>query len=146
MFQNCLIKKEAPKKEINLEEITFSVDEDMNRNAAVRVHLVLIYKNTLKDEISKWTSREYFHNAEQLKKDNLDNVKILEWQLKAEKQVFDWKKKSESQFKAPKFALIFVEYTSEGEHRATVPFNCKKMKLIFSREDFKLERFPKKEK
>ena len=135
----------APKKKINLEQITFSIDSDMNYNGAVRVHLVLVYKDSLKEELQKWTAREYFHQVKQLKKDNPDNLKILEWELKAEKQLFDWKKKEESDFKPPKFALVFVEYIGEGVHRATVPINCKKMKLILQRDDFKLERV-KKEK
>ena len=133
------------KPEINLEQITFSVDDDMNNRGAVRLHLVLVYKDNLKEELQKWTSREYFHQAEQLKKDNPDNIKILQWELKAEKQLFDWKKKeSESDFKPPKFALVFVEYSGEGIHRATVPVNCKKMKLMLQRDDFKLERVKEK--
>ncbi len=155
----------SSKKEITLEEIVFSVEENLNDNAAVRVHLVLVYTKELKDKLSSLTSRQYFEDFKQLIKDNPDKIKILEWQICAERRTFSWKKSGESAFAPPKSAFIFVSYNTIGnsagnfsghgnsngvthggnEHRAVVPINCRKIKIMLEKEDFKLKRIKDEE-
>ena len=146
----------SSKKEITLKEITFSVEETLNNNCAVRVHLVLVYKKELEDKLSSMDSRQYFESFEQIIKDNPDKIKILEWQICAERRMFSWKKKDESAFAPPKKAFIFVSYSNMNgsansnnnnnvthggkEHRAVIPVNCEKIKIMLEKEDFKLER------
>ena len=145
----------SSKKQITLEEIVFSVEEDLNNRGAVRVHLVLVYTKELKERFTSLDSRKYFEDFEQIIKDNPDKIKILEWKICAERRTFSWKKSDESAFAPPKAAFVFVSYNTLGnsnytnnsnytyggnEHRAVVPINCKKIKIILEREDFKLKR------
>ncbi|MDR2724370.1 MAG: hypothetical protein LBB25_04200, partial [Holosporaceae bacterium] len=49
----------SPKEKINIEEVMFCIEENMNNNGAVKVHLVIIYdEKELVEELSKMTARE----------------------------------------------------------------------------------------
>ncbi|GHU13786.1 hypothetical protein FACS189449_09590 [Alphaproteobacteria bacterium] len=131
----------SSKEKVNLEQVMFSVDENMNNHGAVKVHLVIVYgEPELVGELSKMSAREYFRNAKQLKKDHPDKIKIFKWEIKAERKLSPWVPiKHNTSELTPLKGFIFASYDSIGEHRAIIPPYCKKMKILMKEKEFEIE-------
>jgi hypothetical protein len=130
----------SPKPKLVLEEVMLSVEENMNNNGAVKVHIVIVYEAELVGELSKKTAYQYFRDVEQMVKDFPDKVKVFEWELVAKERVFPWAKiEYPSEHMEPLAAFIFVSYSGTGDHRAKIPPTYKKVKIIFAKNNFHID-------
>lgn len=127
-------------EKIELEEVMFSISDDMNQKGAIKLHIVIVFDKELIGELKRLSSKQYFRDAEQFKKDNPDKLKIFQWQLVAKKRVTKWiKVPYESDFMPVEGGFIFAKYDTVGEHRALIPKACKKLKIMFERDDFRIK-------
>ncbi|MDR3180112.1 MAG: hypothetical protein LBT70_04425 [Holosporaceae bacterium] len=131
----------SSKEKVNIEAVMFCIEENMNNNGAVKVHLVIVYdEKELVGEFSKMTAREYFRSIKQLKKDHPDKMKIFKWEFKAEKKMSPWVPiKHNTSELTPLKGFVFASYDSIGEHRAIIPSFCKKMKITMKEKEFEIE-------
>jgi hypothetical protein len=131
----------SAKSGVSLEEVAISVEEDMNNSGALKVHVVIVYEESLAEELRKMSSRTYFRMVDQLVKDYPDKMKILEWELVAKKRLIPATKvKYPSDHMTPLAAFVFADYSSPGEHRARIPNYCEKVKIILNKEDLDMQR------
>lgn len=131
---------------ISLEEIMFSVEEDMNDRGAVKVHVVIVYNKELAEELSKMSANHYFQCIDQLIKDHPDRIKIFEWELVAKKRIFPWKEiKYPRDHMDPLYGFIFAKYSGSGEYRAKIPPSYKKVKVTFEKKNFRIDHEDKDE-
>jgi type VI secretion system protein len=129
----------SPKGEVVLEEVMFSIEDNMNDSGAVKVHLVIAYESELVSELKKMSSQTYFSSVEQLVKDHPEKIKVFEWKLTAKKRVTSWIPiPHDTSFLTPLGGFVFANYSSPGDHRSAVPKTCKKMKIAMEKKDFKL--------
>jgi hypothetical protein len=69
----------SSKEKVNIEQVMISIEENMNNNGAVKLHLVIIYgEQELVSELTKMSAREYFRSIKQLKKDHPDKMKMVQ--------------------------------------------------------------------
>lgn len=128
----------SSKGKVALEQVMFVVDEDMNEKGAVKVHLVIVYEKELLAELKKMSASAYFSGVKQLTKDHPDKMKVFEWTFVAKKRVTKWiDVPHDTSFLTPLGGFIFANYTSPGDHRASMPEACKKMKVHFQKKEFK---------
>jgi hypothetical protein len=124
-----------------LEKIMLSVKKDMNDNGAVRVHVVIIYEKELIRELSRMSADHYFRNIDQLTKDHPDKLKIYEWELTAKERIIPYKEiEYPAEHMTPLAGYIFARYSGTGEHRAQIPPTSKKIKIIFEKKNFRIEK------
>lgn len=133
LFRNFL----SPKGELNLEKISFTINEHMNNDSAVKVHLVIPYDKGLSDTLSELTAKEYFNRYKQLVKDYPDKIKILEWQFPAEKKkTGKIDVEYESSFLTPSKSYIFANYQNHGDHRLAIPKTATELEIRLDQNDF----------
>lgn len=141
---------------VKLQDVMFTVENQMNNGAAVEVHLVIAYTSTLSDTLKKMPSYQYFRQASQIAKDFPEKVKILKWTLPAKPRTSDWVPIDYPTYNPPVAAYIFANYgdststtttsgssdvifsTSGKHHRATIPPSCKKLKITLGKDDFSI--------
>lgn len=129
----------APKPNLSLEKVMFLVDDDMNEKGATKVHLVVVYERELLNELKKMSASSYFNSVKQLVKDHPDKMKIFQWTFVAKKRITKWIDiPYDASFLDPLGGLIFANYNSPGEHRASVPKTCKTMKVKLQKKEFQI--------
>lgn len=123
---------------VKLEEVMLSIDEDMNRRGAVKMHIVIVYEEELSHALTKLSARQYFRSIEQLKKDFPDKMHIFAWELIAKKRLTPWIKidKYPKDHMTPIAGYIFVDYSTAGDHRAKIPPSKKKIRIILAKDEF----------
>jgi hypothetical protein len=127
----------APKSGLSLEKVAISVEENMNDNGALKLHLVIVYDRVLVEELRKMSSGEYFRTVDQLLKDHPDKMKIFEWELVAKKRLIPFSDiEYPTDHMTPIAGYVFAKYSSPGEHRATIPTYSEKIKISLEKEDF----------
>lgn len=101
-----------------LEKVQFRCDDDMNDNSPLTVHLLILYKQDVYDTLAKTTAEDYFKQAEQLKKDNPNQIDFIKWEL------VPGQSKEEQTITPTRMdgvgALIFARYNSPGDHRVAI--------------------------
>jgi hypothetical protein len=130
----------SPKRKVAIEEVMLEVEENMNNNAAVKVHIVIIYDPELVRELMKLSSYQYFRDIEQLVKDYPDKIKIYEWELVAKKRLIPWAKlEYPDEHMEPLAGFIFAGYSGNRQYRAKIPPTFKKVKIILKKDDFSVD-------
>lgn len=129
----------SSKGSVVLEQVMFVVEDDMNEKGAVKMHLVIVYEKELLGELKKMSSSTYFSTVKQMSKDHPDKMKVFEWTFVAKKRITKWiDVPHDSSFLTPLGGFVFAKYTSPGDHRASIPESCKKMKVLMQKKEFKL--------
>ncbi|MDR3155587.1 MAG: hypothetical protein LBT90_00600 [Holosporaceae bacterium] len=145
----------------------FEVDQDVNNNAAIEVHIVIIYEEKSQDNkiglthsLKNTDSTKYFSKdfVDQLKKDNPNRLVIYKFTFAAEARITNWEEvKYENDHMVPVCGLVFANYScgsnaggnsqnnsgstsnSANCYRAEIPSECKKMKIILHKSNFTLK-------
>lgn len=127
----------SPKGGLVLEKIKFNVDEHLNEDRPVRLHLVIFYEKTLETLFLSLSAAEYFRGYKQILKDYPNKVKVLEWQFPAEKRSTDKiKVEYEATDMVPAGGMIFVSYNGPGAHRMRVPPSEEEVEITLGQDDF----------
>ncbi|MDR2645963.1 MAG: hypothetical protein LBC04_02190 [Holosporaceae bacterium] len=123
-----------------LEEVMLSVEENMNNNGAVKMHIVIVYEKELLEELMKMSAEEYFRHIKQLTKDHPDKMKIFEWELVAKKRIMPWKKLDyPADNMTPLAGIIFAKYHGTEVYRERISADCEKIKITFESDNFHVE-------
>jgi hypothetical protein len=129
---------------VNLEQVMFLVEDSMNNNSAVQVHVVIVYEKELVSHLSKMSSTELLATLDQLVKDHPDKTLIVKWDIVAKKRISKWINipKIEKDHLTAQGGFVFASYSSPGDHRAVIPSSCKKLKIKLKQTDFETEPVP----
>lgn len=128
----------SPKGGLVLEKIAFSVEDHLNDDRPVRLHLIVFYDEALETIFLSISAREYFNRYKQIAKDYPNKIKIFEWQIPAEKRNTDKiKVEYESNMMSPAGGFIFVSYDGPGDHRMRIPASEKEIEISLGQNDFK---------
>ena len=123
-----------------IKQVMFVIDEDVNQNAAVKIHIVIVYEKELITALKVMPASRYFTAVEQLKKDHPDKIKVFEWTFVAKKRITAWIDiPYDDSFLTPLGGFVFINYdqrVSPGENRAVIPKSWKKMKINCRRSSF----------
>lgn len=101
-----------------LQKVFFEVDEKLNKDSPVTVHIVIAYDTNILQTLSTLTSDQYFKKLDQLKRDAGEMIDIFAWDIVP------------GQTLAPQpikpthpnglGCLIFARYSTPGDHRQAV--------------------------
>ena len=131
----------SKKDKLSLSEIMLIVDEDMNNNSAVKLHLVIFFEQELFNALRRTSSRDYFRTFRQIVRDNPDKMAIYEWEIVAKRRVSKWINiLYGNNYMTPVGGVIFASYNTRGEHRATIPPAYNRLIIQLRRDGFKLKR------
>lgn len=101
-----------------IEKVKFKVDQDVNGNSPLAVHLLIIYDKEVLEQISKLTAERYFETETQIRSDNPEKIQFITWEIVPGQSVDEQDiilKKAMGEG-----ALIFARYHSIGDHRAAL--------------------------
>ena len=92
-------------------------EEAANGNAPVAVAVLVVYDDSVFNELSKLSATEWFQQAEQYQKDNPNMVSfdLLSWELMPGQEV---KESVVPLQERPAKGLVFADYYAGGRHRA----------------------------
>jgi hypothetical protein len=106
---------------LSLEKVMFDIDEDVNNNSAIEVHIVIVYESEksadkigLAHSLKNTNSRTYFSKdfLDQLKKDNPDRLVIYKFTFVAEARITNWIEiKYENDHMTPVCGIVFANYS-----------------------------------
>lgn len=120
-----------------LEKVKFRVAEDVNNNAPVGVHLLIIHDKDIYKKLIEMPADRYFSQASQLKRDFEGKVDLYKWELVPGQNLKD-QDIAHSALGAVGI-LIFARYSSPGDHRISIA-DDKETLLILERSDFRATR------
>lgn len=118
----------TPEGEVEVENIVFSVDEDMNQRGAVTVYLVVCYDRVLFNALRGDSADQFKRRVDDYINDYTDKIVILKWNICAKKylseKVYIGRHYVKSDM-APVGGFIFVTYSTPGVHRYVIPSSWK---------------------
>ena len=132
----------TPEGDVEVENIIFSIDDDMKEKGAVTVYFVVCYDPVLLGAIKSDTASQFKNRIDTYKNDYPDKIVILKWKISAKKRVSPKiivGKHYEKDNMSPVGGFIFVTYSTPGDHRFRIPSSWKEMKICLKRKDCKLE-------
>jgi type VI secretion system protein len=122
-----------------IEKVQFRIDDEMNDNSPVSVHLLIIYKQDVYDELSTMPSEDYFAKTAQLRRDNPNMIDFFTW------DVVPGQAKEEQDIVASRAdgvgVLIFARYKSPGDHRVVLA-DDRQIRLVLEKLDFHSDKIP----
>ena len=135
----------ASKEQISLKNVNFNIDANVNNNAAIEIHVVILYDEILFKAIKELNSNRYFQDMENLKKLNPNKIVILKFEFVAKAIITtaDISKKYPKDGLEPIGALVFARYSnrqsSADKHVAVIPIEAETIILKCKRDNFDLE-------
>ncbi|MDR2781791.1 MAG: hypothetical protein LBB21_05075 [Holosporaceae bacterium] len=130
----------APKGGVAMKEVMLVIEENMNNNGAVKLHIIIVYDEEVDGELKKMSAYQYFRRVDQLIKDHPDKLKIFEWELVAKERIIPWVKvEYPNNHMLPIVAYVFAKYSGSGEYRAKIPPSYKKVKITLKKENFHID-------
>lgn len=118
-----------------LKLVKFKVAEDVNSNAPVGIHLLVIYDKDVLDKLSKMPADRYFAQADQFKKDFDGKVDFYNWEVVPGQNLKD--QDISPSKNGGLGVLVFARYSSPGDHRASIA-DDKESLISLERLDFKV--------
>ncbi|HLD95637.1 MAG TPA: hypothetical protein VI959_03245 [Alphaproteobacteria bacterium] len=98
-----------------LQNVRFNVDDKLNNDAPVTVHVVIPYREDLLAVLLKMPASKYFQAYDQLKKDSADMLDVFSVEVVPGQRLKDLDIKPS---KANGLGvLIFARYNTDGDHR-----------------------------
>lgn len=117
--------------------IQISVAPHANENTPIAVDLLVVYNQKLLDELLKLPATDWFAKREQFQKDHPDDLLVEKWEWIPGQEV---PTQSVSYRPGAKKVVLFADYVTEGEHRATVDPQ-KPFRLVLGDRDFQVEEY-----
>ena len=115
--------------------IQVSIAPDANEDSALAVELIVVYEDKLIDKLMEKTARDWFSGREQFLRDYDESVDTWKWEWIPGQEV---RPLEVSYGIGAKRVILFADYLTPGEHRATIdpqrPF-----RLILGQSELELE-------
>lgn len=101
-----------------LEKIKFKVATDVNNNAPVAVHALVVYDQDVLNKLSQLPADKYFSQEQQFRKDFNEKVDFNVWEIVPGQNLDD------QPFNPTKVSglavIIYARYSTPGDHRAII--------------------------
>lgn len=116
-----------------IEKVQFRIDDDMNDSAPVSIHMLIIYKQDVYDQVAGMNADDYFKKSDQLRRDNPNMIDFFTWDVAPGQP-------KEEQNIVPSRAdglgvVIFARYKSPGAHRAALA-DERQIRIVLEKLDF----------
>lgn len=131
----------ASEGDVEVENLVFNIDEDMNQKGAVTIYFVVCYDTTLLNALKSDTAEQFKKRSETYMHDYPDKIVILKWDVVAKKRVsapIPVGKYYEKGGMSPVGGFIFVTYSSPGDHRYRIPGSWKGIEINLKKTECKL--------
>ena len=124
-------------KPLVVEELKFNVvvSQEVNQRSPVAVDLLVIYDQTLLDQILEMTAKDWFEQREQFQRDFPDGYKSWEWEWVPGQAVPPQKLPLHA--RRVKGGVLFADYSAPGAHRAPIDLR-KPVTIVLGRDSFSL--------
>jgi type VI secretion system protein len=106
------------KAKVWLEKVHFKVAKNVNGNAPVAVHLVIVYDDGVLGEISKMTADQYFTAEPQLRKDHSSDIDFFTWEVVPGQEMDDEDISLTQAY--GKGGFVFARYSTPDAHREAI--------------------------
>ena len=110
------IKMEPTK--VWLQKVYFEVDDKLNDDSPVTVHVVVAYEAKLLKTLSSYTADQYFQKLDQIKRDAGNTIDIFQWEIVPGQTLGPQPIKPNHV--TGQGVLVFARYTTKGDHRQTI--------------------------
>ncbi|MBR1734923.1 MAG: hypothetical protein IJ730_05695 [Alphaproteobacteria bacterium] len=125
---------------VEVEEVSILVDEDVNENSGVSIYFVACYDKDLLAILQGETAATFKDHYENgfFKQKFDDKIAVIQWTRQAKKDAgtYDISKLYEKEGLAALCGFIFVTYSTPGEHIYVIPSAWKKIKIHLQKRDF----------
>lgn len=101
-----------------LEKVHFKVSKQVNGNAPVAVHLVIIYDDGVMGQVSQMTADQYFEAEPQLRKDHPNDIDFYTWEVVPGQEMDDEDIKMTKAY--GKGGFVFARYSTPDAHRESI--------------------------
>lgn len=118
-----------------LQEVQFTLEKNMNNNAPVKVHVLVVYDDGLLKQLKKMPAVDYFKQSEGIKKDYAGKLDVFVAEI-VPGQKNDPLKIEPTNTNGLE-ALVFARYATPGAHRASVGTD-RIVQVDLQEKDFKL--------
>ena len=106
------------KAKVWLEKVHFKVNKNVNGNAPVAVHLLIIYDDSVLGEVSKMTADQYFAAEPQLRKDHSNDIDFFTWEVVPGQEMDDEPINMTQAY--GKGGFVFARYSTPDAHREAI--------------------------
>lgn len=114
--------------------VGLEAERGANANSAVAVAVLVVYDDSVFNELSKLSAKQWFEEVEQRKRDNPEGASfdLLAWELMPGQRVDEQSIKLQGR---PAQGLVFADYHTTGRHRSR--FNpAKRILVVLGVDDF----------
>jgi hypothetical protein len=119
-----------------LQEIEFQIGKNMNNNAPVAIHVLVIYKKRVWEVLTKMNSKDYFNNADQLYQQYGDNIDRFTYEAIPGINMIPAQINLSNDF--AEGILVFARYATTGDHRRTID-GARIVLIHLYRDDFEIQ-------
>ena len=112
-----------------------TVAPDANENSAIAVDLVVLYDAKLVEQLLKLKASDWFKQKNQFVRDHPNQVAVHGWEWVPSQAV---KPQTISYGSGARKVVLFADYVSEGDHRATVDPQ-QSFRLLLQKIDFDVQ-------
>jgi len=98
-------------------KVAIEAEPNANQNSPVAVAVIVVYEDSVRNELSKLSASQWFEQAEQRNRDNPDGTDfdILSWEVMPGQRI----KELELELQGREArGLVFADYFAEGDHRS----------------------------
>lgn len=97
--------------------VAVEAEPNANQNSPVAIAVLVVYEDSVMNELSKLTAAQWFEQAEQRQRDNPDgsDFDILAWEVMPGQRIKELD--LELQGREAR-GLVFADYYSQGDHRS----------------------------
>jgi type VI secretion system protein len=114
----CQSNDQETYPDINLESVSIVLDADANENSATAVDVLMVYDKSLLRSLMSMSSRKYYANLNQIRRDYPEMVDIYHWELTPGQFIYNYPVTMRSD--TPFGAVVFADYYTPGDHRIRI--------------------------
>lgn len=118
-----------------LQKVYFEVDDNLNDDSPVTVHIVVCYDAKLLKTLAKYTAAQYFEKLDQIKRDAGSNIDIFQWEIVPGQTLGPQPVKPNHV--TGQGILVFARYTTAGNHRQAIA-DDREVTIQMGPKDFKV--------
>jgi hypothetical protein len=118
-----------------VEKVIFKATDHINDSSPVKMHIVVIYKQEVVDQIAKMDAKTYFHSIDQLKVDFPGELDVFEIDITPGQNITVPVTLSRMDSVG---GFVFGHYQTPGSHRVTIG-DSQVLHINLEKDNFKIE-------
>lgn len=112
-----------------LERLSIVSSKKLNNFSGLRLQLACVYDKKLLDRLKQMEAKAYFHNIDQLRRDNPKNLVVFHWELIPSQVLEDYTPTIPREDDVYGL-LVFADYHHQGKHRLAIKEDVEHARIV----------------